>query len=140
MAVESIVPNEVMILISSNPYIVDIKLIIHHVESVVNINNHVVTYNKELKMKSLFLKLYTYSPIVILVVGIIYVFIAPDVFRYPCQDPANWDLADCKPPMCQATGECTENLISNGDDIVTQLDKMKATSEALGISTTKTGE
>ena len=91
-------------------------------------------------MKSLFLKLYTYSPIIILVVGIIYVFAAPDVFRYPCQDPANWDLAECKPPLCQATGACTENLISNGDDIVTQLDKMKAASDALGInSTTKTG-
>ena len=34
-----------------------------------------------------------------------------DRFRYPCQDPKNWELADCKPPVCTATGTCPEQLV-----------------------------
>ena len=33
-----------------------------------------------------------------------------DRFRYPCQDPANWDNADCKPPICTATGTCPDDV------------------------------
>jgi hypothetical protein len=93
----------------------------------------VVTYKKELNMKSLLLKLYTNFPVVALVVGIAYVFFASDVYRYPCQDPANWGIEECNPPICNATGTCTKDLVANGDDIVTQLDKMKAINESLGI-------
>ena len=34
-----------------------------------------------------------------------------DRFRYPCQDPKNWELAECKPPICTATGTCPEQLV-----------------------------
>ena len=34
-----------------------------------------------------------------------------DRFRYPCQDPKNWELAECKPPICSATETCPEQLI-----------------------------
>ena len=34
-----------------------------------------------------------------------------DRFRYPCQDPKNWDNAECKPPICTATGTCPEQLV-----------------------------
>jgi len=34
-----------------------------------------------------------------------------DRFRYKCQDPQNWSSAECKPPICTATGTCTEQLI-----------------------------
>lgn len=34
-----------------------------------------------------------------------------DKFRYPCQDPRNWDNLDCKPPVCVATGTCPEQLV-----------------------------
>ena len=27
-------------------------------------------------------------------------------YRYPCQDPTNWESADCKPPICTASGTC----------------------------------
>ena len=37
-------------------------------------------------------------------------------YRYPCQDPANWETADCKPPICTANGACPEDLV--GSDIV----------------------
>jgi hypothetical protein len=33
-------------------------------------------------------------------------------FRYPCQDPANWETAECKPPVCTANGACPEDLVS----------------------------
>jgi len=33
-------------------------------------------------------------------------------YRYPCQDPANWEAAECKPPICTANGACPEDLIS----------------------------
>lgn len=38
-------------------------------------------------------------------------------YRYPCQDPANWENAECKPPICTANGACPEDLIDiNGTD------------------------
>jgi hypothetical protein len=32
-------------------------------------------------------------------------------YRYPCQDPANWQSAECNPPICEATGSCTSDLL-----------------------------
>jgi predicted small lipoprotein YifL len=37
-------------------------------------------------------------------------------YRYPCQDPANWETADCKPPVCEVLGTCPEDIV--GEDIV----------------------
>jgi len=31
-------------------------------------------------------------------------------YRYPCQNPANWEAAECKPPICTANGACPEDL------------------------------
>jgi hypothetical protein len=31
-------------------------------------------------------------------------------FRYPCQDPANWEEKHCKKPYCSANGTCPEDL------------------------------
>ena len=36
-------------------------------------------------------------------------------FRYPCQDPANWEKAECKPPVCSANGACPIDLV--GKDV-----------------------
>jgi len=33
-------------------------------------------------------------------------------FRYPCQDPKNWENAECKPPICTANGACPEDLVN----------------------------
>lgn len=33
-----------------------------------------------------------------------------DTFRYPCQDPKNWETAECKPPICTATGTCPDDV------------------------------
>ena len=37
-------------------------------------------------------------------------------YRYPCQDPANWDKKSCKPPICTVSGACPEDLV--GEDVV----------------------
>jgi hypothetical protein len=33
-----------------------------------------------------------------------------DRFRYKCQDPANWETKECKPPICTATGTCPNDV------------------------------
>lgn len=35
-------------------------------------------------------------------------------YRYPCQDPANWNKTECTPPECEADGTCAKHLISGG--------------------------
>ena len=32
-------------------------------------------------------------------------------FRYPCQDPVNWETEDCKAPLCVVNGACPEDLV-----------------------------
>ena len=34
-----------------------------------------------------------------------------EVYRYPCQDPANWDTPDCQPPNCEGFGICTKDVM-----------------------------
>jgi len=31
-------------------------------------------------------------------------------YRYPCQDPSNWEEKMCKKPYCSANGTCPEDL------------------------------
>ena len=31
-------------------------------------------------------------------------------YRYPCQDPDNWNLKQCQKPYCSANGTCPEDL------------------------------
>jgi hypothetical protein len=31
-------------------------------------------------------------------------------YRYPCQDPANWNKTECNNEVCAAEGACTENV------------------------------
>lgn len=44
-------------------------------------------------------------------------------YRYPCQDPANWEIAECKPPQCEVTGTCSKDLV--GKDIWDAYEKSK---------------
>lgn len=37
-------------------------------------------------------------------------------YRYPCQDPANWENEECKPPLCTVAGACPEDLV--GTDVI----------------------
>jgi len=32
-------------------------------------------------------------------------------YRYPCQDPKNWEITECKPPICTASQTCPIDLV-----------------------------
>lgn len=32
-------------------------------------------------------------------------------YRYSCQDPANFEQAECQVPLCKVTGTCTIDLL-----------------------------
>ena len=32
-------------------------------------------------------------------------------YRYPCQDPKNWETEQCTPPECEASQTCTKDVI-----------------------------
>lgn len=35
-------------------------------------------------------------------------------YRYPCQDPANWDKDFCKKPICEVNRDCPEHVFKEG--------------------------
>ena len=37
-------------------------------------------------------------------------------FRYPCQNPENWDKEMCKPPTCDVTRTCPEHIFKGQRD------------------------
>jgi hypothetical protein len=39
-----------------------------------------------------------------------------DRFRYPCQDPKNWDKDFCKMPICDVTRTCPEHIFKGQRD------------------------
>lgn len=39
-----------------------------------------------------------------------------DHFRYPCQNPANWDKEMCKLPLCDVTRTCPEHIFKGQRD------------------------
>ena len=39
-----------------------------------------------------------------------------DRFRYPCQDPQNWEKQMCKFPDCDVTRTCPEHVFKGGRD------------------------
>jgi cobalamin biosynthesis protein CobD/CbiB len=44
-------------------------------------------------------------------------------YRYPCQEPANWETPECKPPVCSVAGTCPVDLVGeevfNGETTTT---------------------
>ena len=38
-----------------------------------------------------------------------------DRFRYPCQDPNNWDKKECQKPYCEVTRTCPEHIFKGGE-------------------------
>lgn len=39
-----------------------------------------------------------------------------DSFRYPCQNPANWDKPQCQKPLCDVTRTCPEHIFKGQRD------------------------
>ena len=42
-------------------------------------------------------------------------------YRYPCQDPENWNTKQCQKPYCSANGTCPEDLTPYEKDKVGEL-------------------
>lgn len=36
-----------------------------------------------------------------------------DRFRYPCQDPANWNSPQCQKPQCEVNRTCPDLLVKS---------------------------
>lgn len=54
--------------------------------------------------------------ILLIVLPIILAFFGGDRFRYPCQDPKNWDKEICQKPGCDVTRTCPEHIFKGQRD------------------------
>ena len=52
----------------------------------------------------------------LLVLPLALAFFGGDQFRYPCQDPKNWDKEFCQKPLCDVTRTCPEHIFKGGRD------------------------
>jgi hypothetical protein len=43
-------------------------------------------------------------------------FFSEERFRYPCQDPANWDKDFCQRPLCDVTRTCPDHIFKGQRD------------------------
>jgi hypothetical protein len=64
------------------------------------------------------ISMYLSVPIMLVLVWMYIIFVADNIYRFPCQDPANWGKYACEPPHCEADGTCTEYLIELEEDKV----------------------
>jgi hypothetical protein len=54
--------------------------------------------------------------LVIIIVPICLGFCSSERFRYPCQDPKNWDKDFCEVPICDVTKTCPEQIFKGQRD------------------------
>lgn len=52
-----------------------------------------------------------------------------DRFRYPCQDPKNWDTEQCQKPLCDVTRTCPEHIFKGQRDPRLGPDNANSTSQ-----------
>jgi hypothetical protein len=53
---------------------------------------------------------------VLLVIPIAFAFLSKESFRYPCQNPDNWEKAICQKPACDVTRTCPEHVFKGQRD------------------------
>jgi hypothetical protein len=54
--------------------------------------------------------------LLILIIPVSLAVFGGDRFRYPCQDPKNWNEDMCKPPICDVTRTCPEHIFKGQRD------------------------
>ena len=54
--------------------------------------------------------------IVLLALPLGLAFCSGDRYRYPCQDPNNWEKDFCKLPLCDVTRTCPEHIFKGQRD------------------------
>ncbi len=68
----------------------------------------IIDMNSDLKMFK-WLGVLVLLPIVLAALG-------GDRFRYPCQDPSNWDKSICQRPACDVTRSCPDHIFKGQRD------------------------
>ena len=61
------------------------------------------------------LKLFKWLTLLLLL-PIALAFFGGDRFRYPCQNPENWDTPQCKRPICDVTRTCPDHVFKGQRD------------------------
>lgn len=61
------------------------------------------------------LKLFKWLGVLILL-PLALAFFGGDRFRYPCQNPENWDTPQCKRPICDVTRTCPDHIFKGQRD------------------------
>ena len=41
-----------------------------------------------------------------------------EYYRYACQNPDNWDTAECQKPLCEVSRTCPEHIFKNEASLV----------------------
>jgi len=54
--------------------------------------------------------------LLLIVFPVVLAMFSGDRFRYPCQDPDNWDKDFCKLPRCDVTRTCPEHIFKGQRD------------------------
>jgi hypothetical protein len=53
---------------------------------------------------------------VLMLLPVTLAFFGGDRFRYPCQNPENWETAQCKRPICDVTRTCPDHVFKGQRD------------------------
>jgi hypothetical protein len=54
--------------------------------------------------------------LLLLLLPLVLAYFSGDRYRYPCQDPANWDKAICQKPLCDVNRTCPEHIFKGQRD------------------------
>ena len=57
-----------------------------------------------------------YMAVGLIILPLTLAFFGGDRFRYPCQDPDNWEKDFCKMPKCDVTRTCPEHIFKGQRD------------------------
>jgi hypothetical protein len=57
-----------------------------------------------------------FAAIALIVLPLTLALFGGDRFRYPCQDPENWEKDICKMPKCDVTRTCPEHIFKGQRD------------------------
>ncbi len=61
-------------------------------------------------------KLVKWVIVILLALPVTLLLLSKDTFRYPCQNPENWDTPQCQKPLCDVTRTCPEHVFKGQRD------------------------
>jgi hypothetical protein len=56
--------------------------------------------------------------IAVLAIPMVFLSGCDQYYRYPCQNPDNWEKEQCKKPLCEVNRDCPEYIFKNGSAAV----------------------